>query len=95
MKYSRKRMKLDDYFEGKELEIIKKELQEISEEENTYTLEEAIEYMDMPQNEKEKMIQDINDQEEKIKRKYIEKCKKVINNYYLRKKYKDSKQYIR
>ena len=95
MKYSRKKMKLDDYFEGKELEIIKKELQEINEEENTYTLEEAIEYMDMPQNEKEKMIQDINDQEEKVKRKYIEKCKKVINNYCLRKKYKDSKQYIR
>ena len=98
MKFTRKNAKLEDYFEGEELERVKRELKEadleIERKGKTYTIEEVIESLDMKKEEKEKMIKGINEYTENMRKKYIEKCKKVIEKYHIKKYDKELKQYI-
>lgn len=98
MKYTRKNAKLEDYFDGEELKRIKMKLEEADREiENgakTYTLEEVIENLEMNKEEKERMIKQMNEYAENMKKIYFEKCKMVIKKCHIRKYNEELKQYI-
>ena len=98
MRYTRKNEKLEDYFEGEELEIIKRELEvadeEIARGEKMYSLEEVIDHFDIKKEEKEKILKQINKHTENIRKKYIDKCKSIIKKHHIIKYDEEIKQYI-
>lgn len=90
MRYTRKNGGLEDYFEGEELERIKKELEEMENEdkenEKYYTFEEVIESLYSDPKERREVLEKLERNAENIRKKHIEKCKKAISNYELKHK---------